>query len=107
MKYDHNQWTGAARAGRDEMMNMSIVERSHASAHSPMRIDQGSGGSLGYLYALAFVVVALTKGLMFAIKLREVRVDLPSLLNGASELCQASVSLGISLIESFPTIVIE
>jgi hypothetical protein len=88
------------------MMNMSIVERSQASAHSPMRIDQGSCGNLGYLYAFPFVAVVLTKGLIFTIKSREAKVDFPSLLNGVSELYQASVSLGISLIEPFPMIVI-
>jgi hypothetical protein len=44
MEYDNHEWTGAARverAVRDEMMNMSIVERYHASAHPQMRIDQG------------------------------------------------------------------
>jgi hypothetical protein len=100
------QWTDAARAVCDEIMNISITYESQTFAHPAMRINKGSGGSLGYLYALPFVTVALMRGLMLTIKLREARVGFLLTLNGVSELCQASVSLLISLTESLPTIMI-
>jgi ABC-type multidrug transport system ATPase subunit len=100
------QWTDAARAVCDEIMNINIPISSQTFAHPAMRILQGSGGSIGYLYSLPFVTVGLMKGLILTIKLREARVGFLFTLNGVSEVCQSSVSLLISLIESLPTIII-
>jgi ABC-type multidrug transport system ATPase subunit len=99
-------WTDAARAVCDEVMNSSIIYTTRTFAHPAMRISEGSGSSIGYMYALPFVTVAFLKGLVLTIKLREMRVGFLLTLNGVSELCQASVSLVISVIESLPTVVI-
>jgi hypothetical protein len=88
-------------------MNMSTAKRdlTHLHIHRCELIKVHV--TVWVLYMLRpFVAVGLTKGLMLTIKLREARVIFPSLLNGVSELYQASVSLGISLIEPFPMIVI-
>jgi ABC-type multidrug transport system ATPase subunit len=99
-------WTDAARAVCDEVMNSTVVYATRTFAHPAMRITQGSGSSIGYMYALPFVTVAFLKGLVLTIKLRETRIGFLLTLNGVSELCQASVSLVISLLESLPTIAI-
>jgi hypothetical protein len=99
-------WTDAARAICDEIMNLSIVYRLQTFAHPSMSSHGTSRGVVGYCFALPFVTIALMKGLLLSINLRELRIAFLLSLNGISEICQSITSLLVTVIESLPMIVI-